>query len=240
LNPSACREGSVDSLENALLGRLVSALCATATSAVPELEFGDLQGAVDRDFDLLESALRIREPAEIVRIWTNRRCIVTPRRQLALPAFSEAAQAMAVAGWPVVLRRSGGTAIVHRPGVLNISLIRIEAEDAQGIQAHYRTFLWLLTRACAEIDIDCDTGRAPGAYCDGEYNLLVHGRKVGGTAMFRRRAGASVATLVHASIVVHGRPARDLAAISRFEQMLGIRGCYDASRLSSLAEHVAH
>lgn len=174
------------------------------------------QQAVDRD-------LNLTDPGPLLfRLWSNQWSIIASCKQARSPRFPSASAQSAAAGWPVVARRSGGTAVVHRPGIWNFSLIRFAApaEDV-AIERDYAMLLSVLRQAMARIGIICDQGDVPGAHCDGKYNLRWQGRKLAGTAACITRRDGQPLRVFHAALAVDGSVREDLVAIQRFEGALG-------------------
>lgn len=216
----------------ALRDRLIRNLCEAGPPAMVDLEDGDPQARVDRDEALLEAMLAGRLPQRIQRIWTNRRCIVASRAQSRLPGFARAA---AQAG-PVAVRPSGGSAVVHHEGTLQISLI--EAIEAPAIEHGYGRLLDLLVGALAPMGIHAGPAAVAGAYCDGRFNLCVADRKLGGTAAFIRMRQNRSAGVFHATLTLSGSVAADVDRVSRFERALGLPGHYRAASHSSVAASI--
>jgi octanoyl-[GcvH]:protein N-octanoyltransferase len=224
-----------DALEQAIIASL------RATAGLPvrtELRIlADPQHGVDADTPQLVIA---GHDTRWLRVWRNRRCLVASRRQGRLPHFAKAAAASAAVGWPVAVRRSGGTTVAHRPGVLNISLVSLCAGDSNpGMQQDYLALLEIIARALAPLGIAAGHGAVAGAHCDGRYNLVWQGRKLAGTAGFVTRVNGMGLRVFHASLAVDGDLAADLAAIARFERMLGENPQYDTQSHVSVAQILA-
>ncbi len=182
------------------------------------------QQAVDGD---IAHGAALDDGAMLLRIWRNSRCLVASRRQAGLASFAAASAISEAAGWPVAVRRSGGTAVVHRPGVLNISLIAAQrADGALSVGGDYAMLLGMLRAALTEVGINCDQGEVPGAHCDGRYNLRWQGRKLAGTAGWIARANGRAVRIFHASLQLSGSIGEDLRAIRRFETALGEAKAY--------------
>jgi len=122
---------------------------------------------------LLESAQR--EGPDTLRFWVNDRAVVIGRSQ-AFADEVDLAQA-AAARVPVLRRVSGGGAVVHHPGNLNLS---ISLRDGRGLGDIAGAFEQLGAAVCASL-------RELGipAAVDGN-RLLAEGKKIGGAAQARR------------------------------------------------------
>jgi lipoate-protein ligase A len=162
--------------------------------------------------DVLAMAVGAGSAPPTLRVWQCGLALVAPRRCLrGLPQGS-------ISGWPLCGRSSGGEAVVLGPGVLCVSLI---LPLVKGTPALEQTYLLWLNGVCAGIQlgygVPVSSGRVPGAFCDGRYNAVVDGRKLGGTAQSRR----------HGSVVVHGCLLIDvdLAVYCRTLDVLAGRKC---------------
>jgi lipoate-protein ligase A len=208
----------------ALRDDLVDNLRAQGPPALLDLADGDPQARVDVDEALLEAMLAGDLPPLMQRIWTNRPCIVTTRVQARRAAFATAA---AVSGLPVAVRLSGGSAVIHHEGTLQVSLV--ETLEAPALDRGYNRLAGLLAAAFAPLGIGVTPAAIPGAYCDGRFNLCAAGRKIGGTAAFIRTRKGRSAGLFHACITLSGDVRNDVAQVSRFELALGMPGRYRAA-----------
>jgi hypothetical protein len=208
---------------------------AAAISAVSPMEClhdacaGGAQHMIDGDYATL---LRAVDAEPRLRIWTNSRCIVASRGQSASSRFDVARR--------LSVRRSGGSAIAHRSGVLNVSVMRLLEDGSRNwMTAGYESLLDILVRALRRMFVSCDHGAVAGAHCDGRFSLRSGGRKLAGTAAYAGRVGSRRYGVFHAAVAVFGSLEEDLAAIGRFERALGLAGSYDPSAHVSLSELVA-
>ena len=183
---------------------------------------------VARDAALLEAVRSGAAPAT-ARVWENARCLVVARSDQRLPRFAAAATALAAAGWPVVVRESGGSAVPQGPGILSLSLAFRPAPDARcSIESIYDALCGPLESALARLGVASTRGEVPSAFCDGRYDVAVLGRKIAGTAQ-RWRAGPAGpspergAVLAHALLLVDVERAEATDAVNRFYAAAG--GC---------------
>lgn len=171
-----------------------------------------------------------------LRLWTNRCCLVVPRSFAQRERFAAAAAASDAAGWPVFLRASGGSAVVHRPGILNISLFAVRRAGTIDIAEAYRMLGARIVAALDVLGVPATLGAVPGSYCDGRFNIVAGGRKLAGTACLLRPVGARIGMLAHAMLAVTGDVAADVVAVARFEAAMGLAPAYDACAHVALAE----
>lgn len=207
--------------------RFIAAVRARSPRARVELRSADCQAMIDRDAELARTLAGEADASPMVRIWTNQRCLVASSSQARHPAFADAAATMADRGWRVAVRKSAGTSVIHRPGVVNVSLF-LPGTAGINIRAGYDALLDLLAASCADLGVLADMGWVPGSICDGRYNLRHGRRKLAGTAAFVRPHGARHIQVVHASVMVAGDIIADLAAISAFDRIVGQQCDYAA------------
>ncbi|BBE32530.1 lipoate--protein ligase family protein [Sphingosinicella microcystinivorans] len=200
-----------------MLGALARALAPDAPIA-----HGNGEAAIVEDERRLDALLGDQRTAEHARLWTNNRCLVTTRRFARMDRFAEAAAASSARGWPVFVRASGGTTVVHRPGILNFSLYDIAPNGTVDINTHFERFTRRLTAGFAAIGVAAETGWVAGSYCDGRFNIVSAGQKIAGTACLVRKRGGWLGVLAHAAISIDGDTRADLAAITEFERALGL------------------
>jgi len=173
--------------------------------------------AVSRDPVLLSPQEGLRQELELLdrvasnrlqqgcRIWRCERALVVPTSVSRNPGFGRAAQALGERGWPVIVRKTGGDLVPQSPGLLNVSLAFRQRRHKGSIDATYQALCRPLIAAFSSLGIDAYCASVPGAFCDGDYNLVVDGQKLAGTAQRWRRIPSSdagdFAVLVHAVIL---------------------------------------
>lgn len=163
------------------------------------------QATVDEDHRLLGE---VHESAglPVIRLWTNSLSIVVPSKDSRSPEFEGAREIMQGQGVEVAVRTSGGTAVMHGPGVLNASVIyRVPKADKISMEAGYQKLMELFDLLVPELAGQAVFAAVPGAYCDGDYNLVVDGLKIAGTAQRIKSAGSNInhrTVLTHMSLLV--------------------------------------
>jgi octanoyl-[GcvH]:protein N-octanoyltransferase len=156
----------------------------------------------------LEVANGKRPPT--IRLWRD--CdvpgIVVSKKDVSGPHGSDAMEKVEGLGYHVYVRQTGGTAVPHARGVLNLSMMFPRRPDSGTTDDFYRILCkpqidWLSTYG-----IHAGTGEVPGSYCDGKYNVIVSGKKLVGTAQSWRGGLAGMASrhpgyiLAHACIMI--------------------------------------
>ncbi|MCL7938740.1 lipoate--protein ligase family protein [Halomonas sp. ATCH28] len=150
------------------------------------------------------------------------RALVMPRRHQRLAGFPDARRRLAAMAWPIQFRATGGTPVPQSPAVVNLALaIRCRVGDsAAHLDWGYRRLGdpwcdWLASLGVTSADL----GPAPGAYCDGRYNVRIASRKLVGTAQrWRRVRGCrDMALLVHGAMQVEDTPGELVAVVNAFQ-----------------------
>lgn len=168
----------------------------------------------------------------VLRLWVNGPALVLGRfeawrlhRQDRLPESFR--------GIPVLARPSGGTAVPHGPGDLNVTLCYPAGQTPAAPEPGYRRLLEGLQEAVGRaLGLEAEEGAIPGSFCDGRFNLVVGDRKVAGTAQAQRRG----AILVHGTLMVAGRGADRLREVADFYRSVGEDGPWRPESVASLSE----
>lgn len=121
----------------------IAALIAPDTS----VERGEGQDAISRDMEILEHFLADGNHEPALRLWGNHQCLVTTTTMSRKQGFAEACLQAEAWGWPVYVRASGGSTIVHRPGILNISLFQSGEGLPPGLDTAYQSLTDILVSA---------------------------------------------------------------------------------------------
>lgn len=171
--------------------------------------------------------------------WAPRdQALVMPRRHQRLEGFDVACEQLAAQGWPVLFRNTGGTPVPQGPMVVNIALaMRCQNRGRVDLEWGYRR---LGEPWCAWLEAlgvnTANLGAAPGAYCDGRFNVRIGERKLVGTAQRWRRVkntkkkkegsegsdnsssgNGDMAMLVHGAMQVDAEPAELVDVVNIFQ-----------------------
>ena len=107
---------------------------------------------------------------------------------------------------PVAIRQTGGTAVPQGPGTLNISVI-LRRPGPPAIRETYLELVAALAGGFADLGLHTTHGAREGSFCDGEFNLLLEGRKLVGTAQRWAADGAGGSLcLMHCAVLAGGDP----------------------------------
>ena len=162
------------------------------------------------DEALLETTKR--EDIDILRMWVNDRAVVIGRSQAAKDeADLEAAEKL---GIPVIRRISGGGAVYHYSGNLNISLYLTDARRLGGVVDAFQRMGKAISFGLHKLGVNAKSAGN---------ELLINGAKIGGAAQARR--GRSL--LYHTTLLVHPD------SIPMKQLLLALRPGYRPSRVPS-------
>ena len=154
-------------------------------------------------------------------LWQAPQCLIVTRKDTRLPHFAAACHQLAAEGWPVHVRDSGGTAVPHGPGILNLSLLL--PRTAADLAHYYRLLGAPLLALLGEYGLAGSYDFVPGSFCDGQYNLVIEGRKITGTAQRWLAPGQDHggAVLAQAMLLVDGDVDEGTRMASRFYELAG-------------------
>ncbi|MBB3112502.1 octanoyl-[GcvH]:protein N-octanoyltransferase [Paenibacillus phyllosphaerae] len=134
-----------------------------------------------------------------VHLWRHRRAAVLGLRDRRLPHAEAAMQELAGDGWSVAVRNSGGAFVPLDEGVVNLALMLPNPEGKFSHHADFHRMVELLELTLAAWGLQAEAGEVQGAYCPGEYDVAVRGRKFCGIAQRRQVRASSVQAFVVAS-----------------------------------------
>ncbi|MBX9406570.1 lipoate--protein ligase family protein [Pseudomonas baetica] len=153
--------------------------------------------------------------------------LVMPRRLNRLPGFEHACEVSAAAGWPVLLRETGGEPVPQSAATINIALVYAPPRnegDLNRIETGYRRLCDPICQLLDELGGTSSLGEIEGAFCDGRFNVNLDGRKMVGTAQRWRQSqgGQRPVGLVHGAMLMENERESMVAAVNRFNQACGL------------------
>ncbi|EKP0259508.1 protein ligase [Aeromonas sobria] len=162
-----------------------------------------------------------RDSQPRAHLWQAPQCLIVTRKDTRLPHYAAACKQLAAEGWPVHVRDSGGTAVPHGAGILNLSLLL--PRTTTDLAHYYRLLGAPLLTLLAEYGLAGSYDFVPGSFCDGQYNLVIGGRKITGTAQRWLAPGQDHqgAVLAQAMLLVAGDVDEGTKMASRFYELAG-------------------
>ncbi|MCY0884419.1 MAG: lipoate--protein ligase family protein [Firmicutes bacterium] len=150
-------------------------------------------------------------------------------RDRRLPRLGEALAWLRRQGYPAYFRAGSGSAVLLDEGCVSFAVAR-PARDLTRWQANFTELVEGVVAGLAELGIRARFGAAPGAYCEGPYDLVVDGRKLAGIAQAVRQGF----TLVSGMVLVDQDPARTTALLQEFYERAGDGRRLDAGAVTHL------
>lgn len=128
----------------------------------------------------------------VVRTWVHHDTVVLGIQDTKLPYLQEGLSFLQEQGYRVIVRNSGGLAVVLDDGVLNVSLIFPESKKAIDINQGYEAMWELIKRMFSVYPVTIEAKEIVGSYCPGSYDLSIEGKKFAGISQRRVRGGVAV------------------------------------------------
>lgn len=142
--------------------------------------------------DTLCASVGKNESPATARTWVHHQTIVLGIQDTKLPFLEDGLQFLHDQGYQVIVRNSGGLAVVLDKDVLNISLIFPESEKGIDIDRGYDAMLELIKHMLKDYGATIEAREIVGSYCPGSYDLSINGKKFAGISQRRLRGGVAV------------------------------------------------
>ncbi|WP_416145344.1 biotin/lipoate A/B protein ligase family protein [Planococcus koreensis] len=140
--------------------------------------------------DLLCELVGSGKSLSAIRTWVHDDTVVLGIQDHRLPHIGAGMEYLEERGYQPIVRNSGGLAVVLDSGVLNISLVLSERDNAIDIPAGYDMMVELVQALFPGAPIEAY--EIVGSYCPGSYDLSIGGRKFAGISQRRIRRGIAV------------------------------------------------
>jgi octanoyl-[GcvH]:protein N-octanoyltransferase len=142
--------------------------------------------------DTLCTSVGKGESGAFCRTWVHEKTIVMGIQDTRLPHLQQGIDFLNSQGYEVIVRNSGGLAVVLDQGVLNVSLVFPEGEKAIDINRGYDA-MWELTKHMfRDMPHIIEAKEIVGSYCPGSYDLSIGNKKFSGISQRRIRGGVAV------------------------------------------------
>ncbi|CAM3770205.1 lipoate--protein ligase family protein [Alkalicoccus chagannorensis] len=142
------------------------------------------------DDTLCESVGRM-EATGIARTWVHHNTVVLGIQDSRLPSIDAGVDFLRMNGYRVIVRNSGGLAVVLDPTVYNLSLLFPE-QASLSIDEGYEAMVSFTRGLFPELGSRIKDGEIAASYCPGRYDLSVDGKKFAGISQRRIRGGIAV------------------------------------------------
>ncbi|PWB31282.1 lipoate--protein ligase [Pseudomonas sp. SDI] len=182
-----------------------------------------VEAGLQAEQDLLSAVCKGEKDYGLLFWQPTDHALVMPRRMSRLDGFEAACAELAIAGWPVLLRETGGEPVPQSPAVINVALVYVAPRsegDHNRIENAYERLCQPLCEVLREWGGMASVGEIEGAFCDGRYNVNLNGRKLVGTAQRWRQGlgGKRPVVLVHGALLLDNERESMVAAVNRFNE----------------------
>jgi octanoyl-[GcvH]:protein N-octanoyltransferase len=141
--------------------------------------------------DMLCEAVGKGMSVPTARTWVHDNTIVLGIQDARLPFIKGGVDYLRSQGYRVIVRNSGGLAVVLDQGVFNLTLIFPEKQKID-IDRGYEAMAACVRRMLESFEVKVDAGEIKGSYCPGRYDLSIDGKKFAGISQRRIRSGVAV------------------------------------------------
>ncbi|WP_299199428.1 lipoate--protein ligase family protein [uncultured Amphritea sp.] len=150
-------------------------------------------------------------------LWRSQQALVVPKSATNRSNFQAASDYCAAQGWPVVIRSTGGELTPQSEGFINLTMAIKCKKGQMSIRDSYLVICNAILGWLSDNGIQGRCSSIEGAFCDGDFNVVVGEQKIAGTAQRWKKItnplastdGSDTALLMHAVILCDG----DLAAM---------------------------
>lgn len=142
--------------------------------------------------DTLCQSVAEGEAPPTLRTWVHEQTIVLGIQDSRLPNLMEGVGFLKENDYRVIVRNSGGLAVVLDEGVLNLSLVLSEREKKIDINSGYDAMYQLVQQLLQQYNVEIVAKEVEGSYCPGSYDLSINGKKFAGISQRRVRGGVAV------------------------------------------------
>ena len=139
------------------------------------------------------------ESGPVALMWTGSRYVGATRPETRLPGFGEGVRLAGEAGFPVLVRNSGGGAVAANRGSLSYSLTFPVEDLRHGLYERYALGVDLVAAALRRVGVAAEGGEVEGEFCPGAYSVRSGGPggfKHAGLAQRVTRRAARVEALI--------------------------------------------
>jgi octanoyl-[GcvH]:protein N-octanoyltransferase len=127
----------------------------------------------------------------VIRSWVHRDTIVLGIQDCRLPYIKDGIRFCQSHGFNVIVRNSGGLAVMLDAGILNLSIILPEDQGID-INRGYDAMASLVKGALLRYQVNVEAKEIVGSYCPGSYDLSINNKKFAGISQRRLRSGVAV------------------------------------------------
>lgn len=141
--------------------------------------------------DAIATAVGKEKAPMSLRFWVHDRTLVLGIPDARLPYLQDGVEYVRSLGYHVLVRNSGGLAVLLDKQVLNVSLL-VPSSHSLSIDEGYDTMFQLVKEILEKEGVTIQAYEIIGSYCPGDYDLSIDGKKFAGLSQRRVREGFSI------------------------------------------------
>ncbi|CDQ18779.1 lipoate--protein ligase family protein [Halobacillus karajensis] len=164
--------------------------------------------------DALSISVGERISPTTARLWVHHDTIVLGIPDARLPYIKEGIEFLRSNGYDIVVRNSGGLAVVLDKGVLNLSLIFPDSKQVN-IHEGYEAMVSFIQHLFSDLTDGIEAYEITQSYCPGTYDLSINGKKFAGISQRRVKNGSAVQIYLDVS----GSGAERASLLKRFYEI---------------------
>jgi len=128
----------------------------------------------------------------VARTWVHPKTIALGIQDIRVPYLKDGIDFLKSQLYSVIVRNSGGLAVVLDEGVWNLSLIFPEQSTRVSIDESFEAMVSFIKDMLAPFQLNIDVKKIVGSYCPGHYDMSVKGRKFAGISQRRLKQATAV------------------------------------------------
>lgn len=128
----------------------------------------------------------------VARAWVHTDAAILGIADARLPHIEDGVNWLKQQGYEVIVRTSGGLAVLVDQGVLNLTLVFPEQERSIDINRGYDAMYEVVKLMFQDVTDEIQAGEIVGSYCPGSYDLSIRGQKFAGISQRRVKKGVAV------------------------------------------------
>jgi octanoyl-[GcvH]:protein N-octanoyltransferase len=171
----------------------------------------------------------------LLLLWRAPRALLVGPRDTRLPHFASAVDRLVAEGWPVLIRRGGGSACPVSEGTLQIALAR-PVLPGTTIDSAYIELTDLIRTVLESYGLEIATRRKSNGFCPGRYDISINGRKVGGLSQHWRQCNGDITVTTAAMMIVKEDPGEIAHVVNLFYRAAGSAERCSASAVGTLRQ----
>jgi len=207
-----------------MVSDIVSAAASTAAGRCATVSVAFFDDFKTADLGLLRQEQLAEEIScnhqRLLLLWRAPRALVVGRSDTRLPHFANAVDHLGAEGWPVLIRRSGGSACPVSRGTLQIALARTVTSTIT-IDAAYTELANMIRTVLESYGLKVATRRKSSGFCPGRYDISVNGRKVAGLSQHWRQRNGQITVTTAATMIIEEDPEEIAHIVNLFYRVAG-------------------